>query len=135
MAAQHHPSQGPALLLRQRRAEDAVAWRGGLAVGHQVQAPPRKEHGIQLRRGEEAFQAQGLVLRGAQAIEFVGLGDDVLAGSVLVAADDSRGVDRSVRFGSAPRNGLEILTHCFTMYGCHLKQMACRIRFMSMNPA
>jgi hypothetical protein len=49
-------------MLRQRRAEDAVGWLGGLAVGHQVQAPPGKEQGIELRRGQEAFEAQGFVL-------------------------------------------------------------------------
>jgi hypothetical protein len=41
---------------------------------------PGKEQRIELRRGQEAFQAQGLVPYRAQLIEFLGLGDDMATG-------------------------------------------------------
>src|SRR5258707_7664867 len=55
------------------------------------------EHRVELRRRQEALQAQGAVLGGAQLVELFGLDADVLVGAVLVAAADGGGLDGSVR--------------------------------------
>jgi len=73
--------------------EHLVSRLGGSPIGYQIQAAAREEHGIELPRIEEAFQAQGTVAGRTELIELIGFDHHVLAGSVLIAADDGGGVD------------------------------------------
>jgi len=73
-----------------------IAGLGRRAVGEQIQAPPGEQQGLDLLGRAEAFQAQGTILRGTKLVQLFGLDEQVLAGTILVAADDVVGVDGSV---------------------------------------
>jgi hypothetical protein len=96
MAAQNHPPQRPATTLDERLAEHGLAALGGRAVGQQMEAASREEDGVELLGRQEAFQAEGVVLSGAQGVEVLGSDEDVSPGAVLVATDDGGAVEGSV---------------------------------------
>ena len=95
------------VVARRIRAEDVldvlaelvvhvIAGLGRRAVRKQVQAAPGEQQRLELSGTAEAFQAQGAILGGTKLVQLFGLDEQVLAGTILVAADDLGHVDGSM---------------------------------------